>query len=84
MAEDGGLRGPSGRKNNLNTKNVAHEAVISKSGPDGPNGPNGQLGGRLTDEEVARIKELKRQGVAGHVARDEVLRKRRSGNGAAA
>jgi hypothetical protein len=31
---------------------------------------------RLTDKEVAEIKELKRQGMAGAIARDEVLRNR--------
>ena len=79
-----GPSGPSGLKNNLNAKNLPHEAVISKSGPDGPKGPDSPVDDRLTDEEVARIKELKRQGVAGHVARDEVLRKRHGGNGALA
>jgi putative DNA primase/helicase len=83
-ARHDGPTGPSGRKNNLNRKNLPHEAVISKSGPDGPNGPNGHRGDRLTDEEVAQIKKLKRQGLAGHVARDQVLRKRHGGNGAAA
>jgi P4 family phage/plasmid primase-like protien len=36
---------------------------------------------RLTDKEVAEIKELKRQGMAGAIARDEVLRNR-GGSGA--
>ena len=30
----------------------------------------------MTDKEVAEIKELKRQGMAGAIARDEVLRNR--------
>ena len=38
----------------------------------------------MTDEEVAHVKELRRQGMPGYLARDEVLRKRHGGNGAVA
>jgi putative DNA primase/helicase len=47
-------------------------------------GSPGGISEPLTDEEVARIKELRRQGMNPAVARDEVLRKRPGSNGGAA
>jgi len=39
---------------------------------------------RLTDDEVSRIKELRRQGMSPTFAREEVLRRRRQRGGGAA